>query len=81
MTPKPDINLAQTAHTLAKTLTYMGKPTMSRVADRIGNHVTEQNARIEKLEALLRETVTNIEFDELGLHTLYQKIIKELVQS
>ncbi len=59
---KPDINLAQAAHALAKTLSYMGKPTMSRESDRIGNHITAQAARIAELEAALKEQTKDAEF-------------------
>lgn len=43
--------------------------------------IEQKDKRIAKLEALLREAVTSIEFDELGLGTLDEKIRRELVQS
>jgi hypothetical protein len=42
--------------------------------------IAKLTARKKALEALLREVVTSIEFDELGLGTLREKIERLLVK-
>jgi hypothetical protein len=49
------------------------------VADEAAAELAEKEARITKLEALLREVTTSIEFDELGLGSLREKIDRLLV--
>jgi hypothetical protein len=58
-----------------------GEATFSRSSVEIlMKHVDNQDKRIAELEAVLREVVTGIEFDELGLGTLNDKIRNLLVK-